>query len=125
MWPRREARKDWQKAEDLAARYLREKGYILLHRNLRLDRFEVDIVAKQGDTIVFVEVRSRTYDAILTPEETIQYTKRKHLRAAARRYIAWHGEPGCYYRFDVIGVVMAPEAEACIHHIENAFTMAE
>ncbi|OQB43253.1 MAG: hypothetical protein BWY09_00232 [Candidatus Hydrogenedentes bacterium ADurb.Bin179] len=125
MWPRREVRKDWQKAEDLAARYLRKKGYMLLHRNLRLDRFEVDIVAKQGDTIVFVEVRSRTYDVISTPEETIRYTKRKHLRAAARRYIAWHGEAGCYYRFDVIGVVMAPESEARIHHIENAFTMAE
>ena len=73
----RKTKKDWQCAEEVAARHLRQKGYAILHRNLRLDRFEVDIIAQIRDTIVFVEVRSRKSDDISTPEETIRYTKRR------------------------------------------------
>ena len=123
IWPSRNPKHPWQHAEDLAARYLRKHGYSILHRNLRLDRFEVDIIARKQDTVVFVEVRSRRDDDISAPEETIRHTKRQHLRAAARRYIAWYGEPDVYYRFDVIGVVMPAGEKNRIHHIEQAFTM--
>jgi len=116
---------DWKDAEELAARYLRRQGYSILHRNLRLDRFELDIVARKGDTVVFVEVRSRKDDGISAPEETIRYTKRQHLRAAARRYMARYGEPETNYRFDVIGVLTPPKGEAQVNHIEYAFTMEE
>ncbi|MCK5861766.1 MAG: YraN family protein [Candidatus Hydrogenedentes bacterium] len=123
MWPFRKYPRDWHDAEDLAASYLWRRGYKILHRNLRLDRFELDIVVQKGDTVVFVEVRSRTNDAVSTPEETVQYTKRQHLRAAAKRYLARYGQQDLYYRFDVIGVVMPPGKRPKIKHYENAFTM--
>ncbi len=125
MWPFRDRRPAWQRAEAMAARYLRRRGYRILHRNLRLDRFELDIVAQKRDTVVFVEVRSRTDENISAPEETVRYTKRQHLRAAARRYVARFGKPNLYYRFDVMGVVMEANKRVRIKHYENAFTLDE
>ena len=125
MWPFRKHPRDWHDAEELAASYLRRRGYKILHRNLRLDRFEVDIIAQKRDTVVFVEVRSRETDAVAAPEESVNFTKRQHLRSAARRYIARYGKPDLYYRFDVVGVVMPPEERPRITHYENAFTMDE
>lgn len=125
MWPFSKQPRDWHDAEDLAASYLRRRRYKILHRNLRLDRFEVDIVAQKRDMVVFVEVRSRTDDAVSAPEETVQHTKRQHLCAAARRYIARYGKPNLYYRFDVMGVVMPPGERPRITHYENAFTVDE
>jgi putative endonuclease len=125
MWPFRKQRLDWHDAEDLATSYLRRRRYKILHRNLRLDRFEVDIIAQKRDTVVFVEVRSRETDAVAAPEESVNFTKRQHLRAAARRYIARYGQDGLYYRFDVMGVVMPPEERPRITHYESAFTMDE
>ena len=124
-WPFRKQKTGWKGAEERAADYLRERGYTILHRNLRLDRFELDIVARKGDTVAFVEVRSRSADDFTRPEESVRYTKRQHLRAAARRYLARYGEPDVYYRFDVIGVVAPQEGETSITHIESAFTMVE
>lgn len=125
MWPFRDKEADWRRAESLAAAHLRRRGYRVLHRNLRLDRFELDIVAQERDTIVFAEVRSRESDNLAAPEDSIRFNKRQHLRHAARRYIARYGRPELYYRFDVIGVVMSPDERPRITHIENAFTMDE
>ncbi len=125
MWPFRKEEADWRHAESLAAAYLKRKGYRILHRNLRLDRFELDIVAQKRDAVVFVEVRSREDDGVTAPEQSVRYVKRQHLRQAARRYIALHGQPDCYYRFDVIGVVAPGDSRPRITHFENAFTMDE
>lgn len=125
MWPFRKKQPEWRHAEDRAAAYLRRQGYKILHRNLRLDRFEVDIIVQKKDTVVFVEVRSRESDAVAAPEESVNYTKRQHLRTAARHYIARYGQEGIYYRFDVIGVVTPPGEQLRITHYENAFTMDE
>ncbi|HDP33614.1 MAG TPA: YraN family protein [Candidatus Hydrogenedentes bacterium] len=125
MWPFRKKKPEWRRAEDAAAWYLRRRGYRILHRNLRLDRFEVDIVAQKKDTVVFVEVRSRADDALTAPEESVRQTKRRHLRGAARRYIARFGQPRLYYRFDVMGVVTPPGKRPQITHYKNAFTMDE
>ncbi len=125
MWPFRKEQISWRRAEDLVASHLRRHGYRVLHRNLRLDRFELDIIARKGDTVAFVEVRSREDDAISAPEETVGYTKRQHLRAAARRYVARHGQPDLYYRFDVAGVIMPAAGTPRITYYENAFTMDE
>ncbi len=125
MWPFRRKQPEWRNAEDYAAAHMRKCGYKILHRNLRLDRFEVDIIVQKKDTVVFVEVRSREDDSVTAPEESVRYTKRQHLRAAARRYIARHGQQDVYYRFDVIGVVTPPGERPRITHYENAFTIDE
>ncbi|NLN93093.1 MAG: YraN family protein [Candidatus Hydrogenedens sp.] len=115
--------KEWMLAEDLAARHLKKQGYRILHRNIRLDRFEMDIVAQKADTVVFAEVRSRSDDSHTAPENTVQHAKQQHLREAARRYLARFGEEDVYYRFDVIGILMAPGEKPQLTHIENAFGM--
>jgi putative endonuclease len=119
----RPKRKAWMRAEDLAARHLKKQGYRILHRNIRLNQFEMDIVAKKGDTVVFVEVRSRSDDRFSAPEDTVQHRKQRHLKGAALRYIARYGEEDVYYRFDVIGILMPPGEKPQLTHIENAFTM--
>ena len=69
-----------------------------------LGRYEIDIIARKGDTVAFVEVKTRHNDAI-GPEESVGPTKRKHIRAAAHRYMAQLDDPELYYRFDVAAVL--------------------
>lgn len=120
---KKRADKEWMQAEELAARYLKKQGFRILHRNIRLDRFEMDIVAQKGDIVVFAEVRSRSDDSHTAPEDTVQHTKQRHLREAARRYLARYREEDVYYRFDVIGILMRPGEKPQLTHIENAFSM--
>jgi len=110
-WPwRRRPKPLGAQGEDLAAKFLQREGYAILDRNLRLGRGEIDIVAQDGDTIVFVEVKTlRKADEVFRPENNVTRDKQKHLIAAAKRYIATHQNPGAYYRFDVVSVVL-PEA---------------
>jgi putative endonuclease len=99
------------RGEDLAARALRRAGYVILARNVRLGRYEIDIIARHRDTTVFVEVRTRTSGDPVPPEETVNPTKQLHIMRAARIYIARERNPEMYYRFDVVAVVV-PETGA-------------
>lgn len=92
-----------QRAERVAENFLRDLGYEVLDRNWRCSTGELDLIAVQGDTLVFVEVRSRTQRATYAPEETIGAAKQRHLVSAAEAYLAqsaWDGP--C--RFDVVAV---------------------
>ena len=106
FWRRRRSRTLGERGEDLAAKHLKRSGYTILARNVWLGRHEIDIIAREGDTIAFVEVRTRTADDPVPPEDSIGRTKRQHVRAAAHRYIARYGAEGSYYRFDVVGVTL-------------------
>lgn len=118
---RRPVRTLGAQGEALAARYLRRHGYRILERNIRLAGCELDIVAREGDTIAFVEVKTRRVDNEIPPEASIGYTKRRHIVRAARQYIATHPEPDRYYRFDVVTVVIPEHGKAEITLLRNAF----
>ena len=94
--------------ENIAAKRLRRLGYKILKRNVRFKRYEIDIIAKEGDTTVFVEVKTRRDDSFASPEENVDATKRRHIRAAAHQFIAQQDDPDMYYRFDLV-TVLAPE----------------
>lgn len=115
----------WRRGERAAAWHLRLRGYRILGRNLRFGHQELDILAKRGDTVVFVEVRTRASADPIPPEDSITPAKRRHLRAAARQYLARHESPDLYYRFDVIGVVMPPSGKTQITHIPDAFRLRD
>lgn len=106
--------------ESLARDYLRDAGYTILASNYRTPLGEIDLVAKERDTIVFVEVRTRSSTAFGTPLESINRIKRERLIRLALQFCAHH----CLYsknlRFDVIGVTLQQEAPV-IEHIPNAF----
>ena len=110
-----------QQAEDTAAKHLRRKGYRILERNVRAGRYEIDIIARDGDTLVFVEVRSRTADDGILPEDSIRAVKQEHCRRAAQAYLARLEGPTPYARIDVVSVVMLPGEKPRITHFENAF----
>lgn len=125
MWPFPEPRPLWRRGEAAAARHLQWKGFRILARNARFGHNEVDIIARDGDTTVFVEVRTRESADPMPPEDSITYPKRRHLRAAARMYLSRQPDPDQYFRFDVVGVVMPEHGKPGITHYPDAFRMDE
>ena len=124
MWwksrPKRNPKPLWIRGEDAAARFLQRAGYRILERNVRLGRNEIDIIAQDGDTTVFVEVRTRATLDDVPPEDTIGPVKQAHLRQAARHYLLQHGREH-YYRFDVVAILLPDGEEPTITHFPDAF----
>lgn len=106
--------------EDLAARYLQEKGYQVLERNYRHQQSEIDLIAKKDKMLLFVEVKTRSNLSFGNPEEFVSYTKVKLIKRAAEHYIYakdWHFD----VRFDVVAVSVSPAGTPVVKHIEDAF----
>ncbi len=107
--------------EDIAANYLKDKGYRILHRNWGLHKgYELDIVAMNAHEIVFVEVKTRSSDWFMKPEQAVNDTKVKHICMAAHAYVK------CFNialppRFDIISIVYQSADNYEIKHIECAF----
>ncbi|MCK4905073.1 YraN family protein [bacterium] len=117
-------RKDAGKiGENIAVKFLTRKGYSILEQNFRVKGGEIDIIASKDNTLVFVEVKSRTSTEYGTGEEAVTYTKRKKLILAAKIYLKYKGEDyNC--RFDVIAILFDKTKKAKeINHIEGAFTL--
>lgn len=106
--------------EDLAAEYLLQKGYTLLHRNWRNSRQEIDIIAQTGDILVFVEVKARSSSAFGAPQDFVDYKKEAHLEKASLAYLENSGHNG-EIRFDIIAIQFNKKGKADIQHIEDAF----
>ena len=105
--------------EDLAAAYLREKGYVILERDWHSKHRDIDIVARDGECIVFVEVKTRSHRDFLDPVFAVDYKKLRNLRLAINHYINYH-HIDTPYRFDVITIVGKMTMDAPeIEHIEN------
>lgn len=110
------------RGEDAATKYLKRNGFKILARNIRLSRYEIDIIAREGDTIAFVEVKTRTSDSFAVPEENVDARKRHHIRRAAHIYIAEHGDDETYYRFDIASVLLPEGGRAAVTLYRNAFS---
>lgn len=110
-----------KRSEDLAARYLEEQGLEILERNWRWRGGEIDLVARDGETLVFVEVRSLfSPPPDLDPIETITPRKIRKIRRSAELYLAQKGLSPPAVRFDVVGIrYYLGRTE--IRHIPNAF----
>lgn len=117
----REKKKAGQKAEELAARHLASKGYVLLERNYRTKWGEIDLICRKDSVLVFVEVRSKSTDRFGEPEESITLAKINKIRKTAFAYLQKEGLGFCrHFRFDVITVVNK-EGKILINHLESAF----
>ena len=110
--------------EKLAAKYLEKKKYKIIENNYVSGKGEIDIIARQKDYTVFVEVKTRSSEKYGTAADAVNYPKRKKLIETAQRYIL-EKNPDTAYRFDVIevyGNFASGEFEfEKIEHIENAF----
>lgn len=111
----------WERGESRAALYLRNQGYKILARNFRCELGEIDIVARQGSTLIFVEVKTRTNDEP-TPEMQVNQDKQHQLTRVARYYLSRFGGPTPPpARFDVVALVWPQGREPIIRHTAGAF----
>lgn len=108
-------------AEILAARELGKRGYVILDCNYRCAYGEIDLVARDGDSLVFVEVRCRRTSSYGTPAESVTPAKQNRLIAAAQHYLqsSNSGETPC--RFDVVEVVAGKDGLEVANVLKDAF----
>lgn len=106
--------------EQRAAEYLQEHGYQIVARNVRGEYGEIDLLARQGEVLVFVEVKARSSEQFGNPEEAITPLKRQHLLDCALDYLQVHLEPEGDWRVDVISVRRMKNGRPEILHFENA-----
>ena len=103
--------------ESIAAAHLEASGLRIIERNFRTRYGEVDLVAEDGDAIVFVEVKTRRGSAYGSPEESVTPKKRERLVTTAETYLQQHGLEQSHRRVDVVGIVLRPNGPAEINHI--------
>ena len=106
--------------ESVAARFLQDQGLVILQRNYRFERGEIDIVAQEGDELVFVEVKSRRSKSFGEPEEAVTQKKQEQIRKVAEGYLYEHAAENSPCRFDVVAIIF-DNGEAQISHLKNAF----
>ncbi|MCL7988684.1 YraN family protein [Sphingobacterium sp. lm-10] len=104
--------------EQRAQAYLRSCGYKILTVNWRHKHVEADIIMKDGDILVFVEVKTRSSLRYGYPEESVNYAKQKNMVRLANVYLAKYGHEG-EVRFDIVSVLSQEEVK--IEHIKDAF----
>ena len=115
-----------QFGEEIARRWLRKRGWKILYRNYRARRGgEVDIVARDKDTLVFVEVKTRSTLAFGNPADAVNEEKQKLVIRGAWDWMRRLGQSDIFYRFDIVEVVAQDGKLPEVNHIPNAFTSAD
>jgi putative endonuclease len=108
--------------ESQAAQYLSQKGFTILERNARTPYGELDLITRENDTLVFIEVKTRASTSLGPPEVSVSTTKQKHLLAAAQAYVQAHSELIQDWRIDVIAILRLKDRPPQIEHFENIIT---
>lgn len=109
-----------EEGEKIAVNYLKSKGYLVHHTNWRMGHLEVDIVAEDGEELVFVEVKTRSSDDYGKPEEAVDEKKEKDLITAAGVYLESLSLEVAA-RFDIISIILKEE-KSTLNHFEDAFS---
>jgi putative endonuclease len=106
--------------EAAAGRFLEERGWRLLDHRFRMGRLEIDLVARKGSLVAFVEVKTRLGSSFGSPLEAVGWGKRREIARVALAWMDRHGGAQDTYRFDVIGVTLSG-GQPKIEHVEGAF----
>jgi putative endonuclease len=110
--------------EKLARRFLRKQGYKILYRNFRgHSGGEIDIVARDNDTLVFVEVKTRTREDFGRPIVAVDRQKRRRISRGGLAWLRLLDNPDILFRFDVVEVVIAMDLKPRLELIKNAFQL--
>jgi putative endonuclease len=110
-----------RRGERLALKYLKKQGYRCLARNYKAPGGEIDLIMRDGRTVVFVEVKTRRDESFTPSEEVINNRKRRHLETAAKRYIVAYRLHDFPCRFDTVAVVIPDDGPYTIRHQPSAF----
>jgi putative endonuclease len=116
-----------ERGERWAARHLRRHGYKILVRRFRSRSGEIDIVCRDGNWLVFVEVKTRVSEDLGAPSEAVDATKQRHMSKVALDYLRLLGYPDIQFRFDIVEVVLPKGARRPddVRLIQDAFEMSE
>lgn len=109
-----------EQGETLATTYLQHKGYNILDRNWNCRYGEIDIVAKDGEMLVFVEVKTRHAQTTEGAFASITPTKQKRLTAAAQLYLSQSEQEDEDWRVDVVAIALPHTGKPIIEHVEDA-----
>ncbi len=109
-----------QAGEQLAADFLKQKGYSIIQRNFRCAAGEVDIIAKDKDYLVFVEVKTRRNHSYGSPLEAVDFRKQRQICRTALCYLQQHPAADQDIRFDIIAITITAK-KPLIEHITEAF----
>jgi len=111
-----------RRGEQLAVDHLLGRGMTVVERNWRCRLGEIDIVARDGNTLVFCEVKTRAYDDQgVSPEDQVNNTKQHQITKAAKYYLGRYGTVQPAARFDVVAVVWPNNRDPLIRHTPHAF----
>lgn len=114
------------RGEKLACRFLRRNGYKVLHRNFRgRTGGEIDIVCRDRDTLVFVEVKTRRREDFGRPFDAVDRNKQKRIARGGLAWLRLLGDPDILFRFDVVEVILPENAEPRIELLRNAFALPD
>jgi putative endonuclease len=111
------------RGEQLAAEHLERGGWTVLHRNFRLGKKEIDLVARRGEVVAFVEVKTRAGLGYGHPLEAVTWKKRREIAQVAAAWIDRHGRSGDVYRFDAVSVLVLAGADPRVDHVEDAWRL--
>jgi putative endonuclease len=109
--------------ENAAASYLQSLGFEILDRNFRTREGEIDIIALDGDTLCFVEVRARTSRRFGSPGESVDEQKMRKIAALADEYLLQKGPHQANSRFDIVEVLFAPGKPREIGLLRNVWSL--
>jgi putative endonuclease len=113
------------RGEKLACRFLRQNGYKILHRNFKgRTGGEIDLVCRDHDTLVFIEVKTRTSEDFGRPFETIKRQQQWRISRGALAWLRLLDNPEILFRFDVVEVILAENSKPTFELIRNAFQLS-
>src|SRR2546421_3995427 len=114
------------RGENLACGFLKKNGYKILYRNFRgRTGGEIDVVCRDRDTLVFVEVKTRTREDFGRPLDAVDRDKRKRISRGGLAWLRLLDNPDILFRFDVVEVIIAEGAEPRLELLQNAFALSE
>ena len=112
-------------AEAAAAAHLARTGFEVLERNVRLGHGEIDLVCRDGDAVVFVEVKCRRATWGDSPAAAVSWHKQRRLTRLAQHYLKWRRLEDARCRFDVVSVTLDATGHTNIAHVRGAFEAIE
>ncbi len=110
-----------RRGEAAAAAWAEARGWRILCRNYRCRQGEIDLVAREGGTVVFVEVKARRGNAFGSPREAVDGRKRARIARVARHFLMVNALADAPCRFDVAGVTVGPDGDTAVEWISDAF----
>lgn len=111
------------RGERIAAEYLAARGWVIVHRNYRIGHREIDLVARRGEVVAFVEVKTRGGTGYGHPLEAVTRKKRREIQRVALAWVDRFGTPRDVFRFDAVGILLPAGGEPVIEHVEDAWRL--